>query len=82
MSRDNSRTRSVGRSFSIFMEALIIFILLISGIGVAVISKIFDLIAPGIILLAVSVGVEIAGIIIVALYFYFRSIRRSEIESE
>ena len=82
MSKETSRIRSVGRSFGTFIEALIIFILLVSGIGVAVVSKIVGLIAPGLFLLAISVGVEIAGIIIVGLYFYFRSIRRTEIEPE
>jgi hypothetical protein len=82
MTRENSRIRSMIRSFGTIIEALIIFIVLVSGVVIAVIGKISGLIEPGLFLFAVSVGVEIAGIILVGFYFYYRSFRRSEIASD
>ena len=76
MSAENSRIRSLFSRFGTLLESVFVFVLLLSGVGVAFVGKVTGIVEAGMFLLLISMGVQIAAIIILGLYFYFRFLRR------
>lgn len=64
-----------------FLEAVLIFILLLSGAGVVFFGKITGQLGPTLLLLTIGVGIEIIGVLIIGLYAYFRFLRQSNVET-
>ncbi|MFW9830317.1 MAG: hypothetical protein ACFFD8_00865 [Candidatus Thorarchaeota archaeon] len=82
MSNRSSAVRSLLSRFGTVIEAVFVFILLISGVAMVFIGKQLGQLAPGIILSSFGIGVEIIAIIIVGVYFYFRMLRRRTVIAE
>lgn len=80
MSRGRTRIRSLVSRLGTFLEALLIFILLFSGIGVVFVGTITGQIGPTGLLFLVGVGTEVFGLLIVGLYAYFRFLRQRNVE--
>jgi len=80
MSTGRSRIRSIGSRLGTFLEALLIFILLLSGVGVVFLGLITGQMGPSLLSLTIGVGIEVIGVLIVGLYAYFRFLRRMNVE--
>jgi hypothetical protein len=80
MSRGRTRIQSLVSRIGTFLEALLIFILLFSGIGVVFVGTMTGQIGPTGLLLIVGVGTEVLGLLIVGLYAYFRFLRQRNVE--
>ena len=80
MSRGRTRIRLLVSRLGTFLEALLIFILLFSGIGVVFVGTIIGQNGPTGLLLIVGVGTEVFGLLIVGFYAYFRFLRQRNIE--
>lgn len=79
MSTGRTRIRSIVSRLGTFLEALLIFILLFSGIGVVFIGTMTGQIEPTGLLLIIGVSVEVIGLLIVGLYAYFRFLRQRNV---
>ncbi len=82
MSPESSRLRSFFSRFATFLESLLIFILLLSGIGIIFVGKSVGQMGLNVLLLVLGFGVEIIAVIIISLYVYFRFLRQRGIETE
>lgn len=82
MSGESSRLRSFFTRFATLLESLLIFILLLSGIGIIFIGKSAGQMGLNVPFLVLGVGVEILAVIIISLYVYFRFLRQKEMETE
>jgi hypothetical protein len=80
MSTGRSRIRSIVSRLGTFLEALLIFILLLSGVGVVFLGSITGQMGPSLLSLTIVVSVEVIGFLIVGLYVYFRFLRRMNVE--
>lgn len=80
VSTGRTRIRSLGSRLGTILEAVLFFILLLSGIGLVFIGKITGQIEPTLLLLTIGVSVEIIGVLIVGLYAYFRFLRQSNVD--
>ncbi|MFX0078569.1 MAG: hypothetical protein ACFE8O_04960 [Candidatus Hermodarchaeota archaeon] len=79
MSTGRSRIRSIVSRLGTFLEALLIFILLFSGVGVVFLGTMTGQIGPTWQLLIIGVSVEVIGLLIVGLYAYFRFLRQRNV---
>jgi len=79
MSTGRTRIRSIVSRLGTFLEALLIFILLFSGVGVIFVGTITGQIGPTWLLLIIGVSVEVIGLLIVGLYAYFRFLRQRNV---
>ena len=79
MSTGRTRIRSIVSRLGTFLEALLIFILLFSGVGVIFVGTITGQIGPTSLLLTIGVSVEVIGLLIVGLYAYFRFLRQRNV---
>ncbi len=79
MSTGRTRIRSIASRLGTFLEALLIFILLFSGVGVVFVGTITGQIVQTWLLLIIGVSVEIIGLLIVGLYAYFRFLRQRNV---
>lgn len=79
MTQQTSRGRVILSRFGTLIETILIFILLISGVGFIFILRAADI--SSIPFLPVGIGVEIIAIIIIGLYVYFRFLRQDRIET-
>ena len=76
MPTETSRIRSLLGRFGTFIESLLIFVLLLSGIGIVFLSKITGIVEAGMLLLTIGLAVQIVAIVLLGLYLYFRFLRR------
>ncbi|MDO8124792.1 MAG: hypothetical protein Q6364_10485 [Candidatus Hermodarchaeota archaeon] len=79
MSTGRTRIRSIVSRLGTFLEALLIFILLFSGVGVIFVGTITGQIGPTWLLLIIGVSVEVIGLLIIGLYAYFRFLRQRNV---
>lgn len=79
MSTGRSRIRTIISRLGTVLEALLIFILLFSGVGVVFLGTITGQIGPTWLLLIIGVGTEVIGLLIVGLYAYFRFLRQRNV---
>ncbi len=77
LSTDSSRIRTLLSRFGTLIEAVFIFILLFSGIGVVFIGKASGVVGGGLLLLTIGLVAQIVALILLGFYFYFRFLRRS-----
>lgn len=80
MSTGRTRIRLIASRLGTFLEALLIFILLFSGVGVVFVGTITEQIGPTWLLLPIGVATEVIGLLIVGLYAYFRFLRQRNVE--
>lgn len=80
MPTGRTRIRSIVSRLGTFFEALLIFILLFSGVGVVFVGTITEQIGPTWLLLTIGVATEVIGLLIVGLYAYFRFLRQRNVE--
>lgn len=80
MPTGRTRIRSIVSRLGTFFEALLIFILLFSGVGVVFVGTITEQIGPTWLLLTIGVATEVIGLLIIGLYAYFRFLRQRNVE--
>ena len=76
MSTDNSRLRTLLSRFGTLIESILIFVLLLSGIGVVFIGKVTGMLSAGMLLLSIGLAVQIVALVFLGLYIYIRFLRR------
>jgi hypothetical protein len=69
--RSNSRMQKIGS----FLNAIVVFASLFSGIAAVFIGKLAGLSSAPLILLAIGLGVELAATLLIGLYLRFRLLR-------
>jgi hypothetical protein len=79
---ERSRLRSVLSRFGTLLEAIFIFILLLSGIGVVFIGKISGLLNAGLLLLTIGLSVQIGALVLLGIFLYIRFLRQERIVAE
>ncbi|MHA2405313.1 MAG: hypothetical protein ACXADB_02230 [Candidatus Hermodarchaeia archaeon] len=75
MSTGRSRLRTLLSRFGTLLEAIFVFALLISGIGVIFLGKISGFIDAGMLLFSISLAVQIVAFFLLGFYLYFRFLR-------
>lgn len=74
---EQQRSQSVTSRIGLFLAAIVIFALLLSGIGVIFLGKITGQVATRFLFLGIGLGVEIVAFFLIAILLYFRFIGRS-----
>lgn len=74
---ETQRSQPVTSQLRLYLAAILIFALLLSGIGVIFIGKITGQVATRFLILGIGLGIEIAAFSLIAIILYFRLIGRS-----
>ena len=82
LTAERSRLRSLLSRFGTLLEAIFIFILLLSGIGVVFVGKITGITSAGLLLLAVGLAVQLGALVILGIFLYIRFLRQRRITAE
>ncbi len=69
--------QTITNKMGVFLSAILIFALLLSGIGVVFIGKITGQIVTRFVFLGVGVGIEIVALFLIAILLHIRFIKRS-----
>jgi hypothetical protein len=75
LSTQRSRLRTLLSRFGTLLEAIFIFVLLASGIGVIFLGKLSGLIEAGMLLFSISLTVQIVAFFLLGFYLYIRFLR-------
>jgi len=74
---EQPRTQTITNNIGVFLSAILIFALLLSGIGVIFIGKITGQVAMRFVFLGIGVGIEIIALFLIAILLHIRFISRS-----
>ncbi|MFX1564079.1 MAG: hypothetical protein ACFFDP_12310 [Promethearchaeota archaeon] len=74
---EQPRSQPIASQIRLYLAAILIFALLLSGIGVIFIGKVTGQIATRFLILGIGLGVEIVAFSLIAAILYFRLIGRS-----
>lgn len=75
MSPETSQMRRSLSRFGTFLEAVVILVLLLSGVGFVFVNKMTDQLIPVTSLILLGIAVEVFALFIIGIYVYLRFLR-------